>query len=104
MSETGNGSGDQGKGPVDDAAHRRGGERRPIALQVRLAFGDLGEFVDRYAVNISDGGIFIRSREPRPVGSRLKFELRLRNGDLVFAGEGTVRWRQLPDARGLGLA
>jgi molecular chaperone DnaK len=89
---------------MTDPIHRRGSERRPVALQVRLAYGDLGEFVDRYAINISDGGIFIRSREPRPVGSRLKFELHLRTGEVVFAGEGTVRWRELPDARGLGVA
>src|SRR3954469_12764329 len=89
---------------MSDAGHRRVSERKPIALQVRLAFGDLGEFVERYAVNISDGGIFIRSREPRPVGSKLRFELHLRTGEVVFAGEGTVRWRQLPDGRGLGLS
>ena len=89
---------------MSESDHRRGSERRPIALQVRLALDAREEFVDRYAINISSNGIFIRSREPRPVGARLKFELRLRSGEIIFAGEGTVRWRQVPDARGLGIA
>lgn len=83
-------------------AHRRESERRPVALQIRLAFADVGEFVDRYATNIGDGGIFIRSRDPRPVGTRLSFELRLRGGEIAFAGEGLVRWVQTLDAKGLG--
>lgn len=86
----------------DAGSPSRKSGRRPVALQVRLAFGDLDEFVDRYATNLSEGGIFIRSRDPRPVGSRLSFELRLRGGELVFSGEGTVRWVQGLDSRGLG--
>ena len=65
---------------------------------------DVGTFVERYAVNISEGGIFIRSREPRPVGSKLRFVVQLRTGETVFAGEGTVRWCRMPDAQGLGQA
>lgn len=77
--------------------------RKPIALQVRLAFDDVSDFTERYATNISEGGIFIRSRDPRPVGTRLKFELRLRSGEVAFAGDGIVRWVQGLDARGLGV-
>jgi molecular chaperone DnaK len=79
-------------------------ERRPVVLQVRLAFDDLGTFVERHAINISEGGIFIRSREPRPVGSRLKFSLSLRTGAVVFSGEGTVRWIRQPNEAGVGQA
>ena len=43
---------------MNDGSHRRSSERRAIALQVRLAFEDVGEFVERYAINISEGGIF----------------------------------------------
>lgn len=89
---------------MSDQGFRRSSERRPVALQVRLAYDDRGDFVERYAINVSNNGIFIRSREPRPIGSKLKFELHLRTGEIIFAGEGTVRWRQLPDARGLGLS
>lgn len=80
----------------------RASERRPVGLHVRLAFGDLDEFVDRFATNISDGGIFIRTRDPRQVGTRLSFELRLRTGEVAFSGTGIVRWVQGLDARGLG--
>jgi molecular chaperone DnaK len=55
------------------------------------------EFVERFAVNISRGGLFIRTRDPKPVGSLLNFELRLLSGEPVVRGEGVVRWLQPAD-------
>ncbi len=82
------------KGPRD----KRAGERMPVGLGVRLSYGTLDEFVDRFAVNISRGGVFIRTREPRPVGTRVSFELRLHTGEVVIRGEGVVRWIQAESA------
>lgn len=75
---------------------------KPVFLQVRLAFRDLSDFATGYASHISDRGIFVRSRDPRPVGSRLSFELKLSSGEVAFAGKGLVRWVQGLDAQGLG--
>ena len=48
---------------------KRGGGRTPVGLLVRLQYGTVDEFVASFAVNISRGGIFIRSRDPKPVGT-----------------------------------
>jgi len=81
------------EGPHD----KRGAERMPVGLAVRLSYGSVDEFVDRFAVNISRGGVFIRSRDPRPVGTRVAFELRLAGGEAVVRGQGVVRWIQEED-------
>jgi molecular chaperone DnaK len=78
------------------ADYKRGGDRVPIGLVVRLAHGSAGELVERYAVNISRGGFFVRTREPWAVGTDLGFELRLESGEKVVRGRGIVRWVALP--------
>jgi molecular chaperone DnaK len=95
---------------VGGADDRRTGERMPVGLVVRLSYGTVDEFVDRFAVNISRGGVFIRTREPRPVGTRLALDLRLQTGETVIRGEGVVRWIQVesptahpPTAPGMGI-
>ncbi len=64
---------------------------------VRLAYGSVDEFAQRFAVNLSRGGVFIRTRQPKPVGTPLSFELRLTTGEPVVKGQGVVRWVQAED-------
>jgi uncharacterized protein (TIGR02266 family) len=71
---------------------QRGADRVPAALRVKLRYPDVASFIDRYAVNVSRGGIFIASRNPKPVGSRLRFEFQLADGSPVVRGEGQVVW------------
>jgi molecular chaperone DnaK len=82
---------------VDDGHDKRRGERLPIGLRVRLSYGTLEEFVERFAVNISRGGVFIRTREPRAPGTALRLELLLAGGEPVLAAQGVVRWIQEED-------
>ena len=65
---------------------------------MRLSYGSVDEFVERFAVNMSRGGLFIRTREPRPVGTLLALELRLSSGETVIRGLGVVRWIQSAEA------
>jgi molecular chaperone DnaK len=81
------------EGPND----KRGGGRRPVGLAVRLSYGTIDELVERFAVNISRGGVFIRTRDPKPVGTPLHLELRLAGGEAAIRGEGVVRWIQAED-------
>jgi len=83
---------------VEGTGDRRGGERKPVGLLVKLSYGSVDEFVERYAVNMSRGGLFVRTRDPRPVGTPLALELRLVTGETVIRGEGEVRWVQTPDS------
>ncbi|HUL59260.1 MAG TPA: TIGR02266 family protein [Anaeromyxobacteraceae bacterium] len=79
---------------MEGSSDNRSGQRLPVGLLVRLSYGTVEEFVDRFAVNISRGGLFIRSRDPKPVGTRVAFELKLATGDTVVRGQGVVRWIQ----------
>jgi molecular chaperone DnaK len=85
-------------GPVDGPHDKRSGQRTPVGLLLKLSYGTVDEFVEKFASNISRGGVFIRTREPRPVGTLLAFELRLQGGEAVVKGRGVVRWIQPEDA------
>lgn len=61
-------------------------------VRVRLRYPDLETFVEKYAPNVTRGGIFLASRDPRPVGAVLRFEVLLRLGAPVLSGEGRVTW------------
>ena len=63
-----------------------------MGLRVKLSYGSVDEFVERFATNISRGGVFIRTRDPKPLGTQVDLELRLSQGDLVVRARGVVRW------------
>ncbi|MDX2023194.1 MAG: TIGR02266 family protein [Deltaproteobacteria bacterium] len=68
-------------------------------LQLRIKFRseDLEGFVERYGTDVSPGGIFIRSRQPLAVGTRVVFAFSLMNGVPVLNGEGTIVWVRQPE-------
>ncbi|WP_199242987.1 TIGR02266 family protein [Vitiosangium sp. GDMCC 1.1324] len=76
---------------------RRTTERKAVGLLVKLKHTDIGSFVEEFAVNISPGGMFIRSREPQPVGTPVKFEVRIADGVRVMKGSAVVRWVRPPE-------
>mgnify|MGYP000517634058 CR=1 FL=1 len=53
----------------------RSNARKAVGLLVKLSYTGVDEFAQRYATNLSDGGMFIRSRDPKPVGTELKFRV-----------------------------
>ena len=61
-------------------------------VRVRLKYPDVETLVERFAPNVTRGGIFLASREPRAVGALIRFEVSLLTGVLVLAGEGKVTW------------
>ncbi len=61
-------------------------------MRVRLKYPDLETLVDRFAPNVTRGGIFLASRDPRPVGSLIRFEVSLLSGTVALSGEGKVTW------------
>jgi molecular chaperone DnaK len=81
------------EGPHD----KRSGQRAPTGLLLKLTYGTLDEFVERFASNVSRGGMFIRTRDPKPTGTLLSFELRLSTGEPALEGQGVVRWIQVED-------
>jgi uncharacterized protein (TIGR02266 family) len=81
-------------------SNTRQAKRTPVTLKVKFKSETLDQFIERYAVDVSQGGIFIRTKEPQPVGTQMKFEFQLRDGAPLIAGEGTVVWiRELDPSR-----
>ena len=72
-------------------------ERLPISLRVRFRSATLDEFIEKYAQNISYGGLFIQSRTPMPVGTLIKFEFRLTDESKVISGVGRIVWSRDDD-------
>jgi molecular chaperone DnaK len=61
-------------------------------IRVRLRYPDHDTFLKRFSPNVTRGGIFLATREVRSVGSVVRFEVSLRHGNALLAGEGRVAW------------
>ncbi len=59
---------------------RRTGGRYAVGLLVKLKHPDVGTFVERFATNISPGGMFIRTRDPKDPGTMVRFEVQIAGG------------------------
>ena len=57
----------------------RQGKRTPVTLKIKFKSETLEQFIERYAIDVSQGGIFIRTKEPLAVGTQMKFEFQLRD-------------------------
>lgn len=75
----------------------RAGKRTPVTLKIKFKSETLEQFIERYAVDVSQGGIFIRTKEPLAVGTQMKFEFQLRDASPLIGGEGTVVWTREND-------
>ena len=75
----------------------RTGKRTPVTLKIKFKSETIEQFIERYAVDVSQGGIFIRTKEPLAVGTAMKFEFQLRDASPLIAGEGTVVWTREND-------
>lgn len=75
-------------------ADTRKDKRAPISLKVRFKSATLDEFIEQYSVDISRGGIFIKSKSPMSVGTLLKFEFRLKDESRLIHGVGRVVWKR----------
>ncbi|MFN7131494.1 MAG: PilZ domain-containing protein, partial [Myxococcales bacterium] len=73
----------------------------PIGLSARLGFQTLDEFCTRYGPSLTRGGIYLRVKEPRPLGTLIRLELRLANGELILQALGTVSFTTGTTGEGL---
>jgi hypothetical protein len=60
-----------------------------LALKVRMQFEDVWDAADSLTVNISRQGLFVRMNPPKPVGTHIRLELRLKTGER-FELAGTI--------------
>ena len=61
-------------------------------VRIQLRYPDEGTFIQRFAPNVTRGGIFLASRAPHPVGMVIAFEVALTQGPPLLRGTGKVTW------------
>ena len=64
----------------------------PPLVRIQLRYPDEATFIERYAPNVTRGGIFLASRNPLPAGESLRFEVCLVQGTTILSGTGKVTW------------
>jgi molecular chaperone DnaK len=69
---------------------RRVHPRLPLRMLVQFRMHDLDEFMRVYAVNVSVGGIFIRTLTPHPIGAMIYLQFKLEDGKHLIEGLGKV--------------
>jgi type IV pilus assembly protein PilZ len=69
---------------------RRKHERHPFNILVQYRFDTFENFLAEYSVNISAGGIFIRTNEPREEGAMIYLQFYLKGGEKLIEGLGKV--------------
>ncbi len=72
------------------ANERRLYPRVPLSLLIQYRFETLEDFLAEYSTNISIGGIFVRTDQPREVGSLIYLQFYLRDGAKLIEGLGRV--------------
>jgi uncharacterized protein (TIGR02266 family) len=81
-------------------------KRRHERHLINKEFESIEDFIAEYVSDISRGGVFIRSKQPLPVGTRvdLKFSVLLEDFQII-EGEGeVVRVVDHGDGTGMGVA
>lgn len=78
----------QGDVANQDTDARRKDQRRSVNLLID--YQSLDQFFNDYATNISLGGVFIRSRNPLPVGTRLRVAFSLPGLEKMVETQGEV--------------
>src|SRR5690606_29300142 len=82
----------------------RQSKRTPVTLKIKFKSATLDQFIERYAIDVSQGGIFIRTKDPLPVGTTMRFEFQLKDASPLITGEGTVVWTREHDPNRSGVA
>src|ERR1700690_1333818 len=68
------------------------GAAASLPVRVRLRYAAFETFIEKFASNVTRGGVFLASRSPRPVGEVFAFEVLLEGGEVALAGDGKVTW------------
>lgn len=73
--------------------------RVSLVAPVSLQFDAFGQPQSGFTANISVGGMFVQSRSPQAVGTRLRFELELEAGAEPISGLAEVVWIRVKQHR-----
>ena len=81
-------------------------DRQHQRVEVNREFDCIDEYIAEYVSNISQGGVFIRSKNPLPMGTRVELRFTVIEEDIeIVEGEGeVVRVEMDPANMGMGVA
>lgn len=77
-------------GDSNNGADRRRYPRVPLSLLIQYRFDTLEDFLSEYSTNISIGGMFIRTDQPKDEGTLVYLQFYLRDGAKLIEGLGRV--------------
>ncbi|MCX5868001.1 MAG: TIGR02266 family protein [Proteobacteria bacterium] len=66
--------------------------KKRISIQLDVRYQSLEGFISDYSMNISQGGMFISTRNPLPLGTRVALKVGLPDAELPLNIEGEVVW------------
>jgi len=64
--------------------------RIPLSLEVNIRLDDMNSFISEYTSDMSVGGMFIKTRKPRKVGTDVAVSINLQNGQNLIEATGRV--------------
>lgn len=76
--------------PSDNQTGRR--EHRRVRLALQVSYRSTGSFLVSYSVDLSQGGLFIETTQPRKVGTELELWLAIPGAQQDVRLKGTVVW------------
>jgi type IV pilus assembly protein PilZ len=87
--------GSMGKRKKGTSKRKKDTERRkyprvPLSLLIQYRFDTLEDFLSEYSTNISIGGMFIRTDQPKDEGTLVYLQFYLRDGAKLIEGLGRV--------------
>lgn len=74
----------------EGGADRRRHPRTPLNVLVQFRFDTFEDFLAEYSLNLSPGGIFIRTDTPREEGAVIYLQFTLKDGSRLIEGMGKV--------------
>jgi len=84
-------------------SEQRGLQRVPMAHDVEVTFDDYRRFTIEYAENISQGGMYLRTQNPLPANTNLRFRIKIQDIDREIAGSAIVVWTKEVAGSGSGM-
>jgi len=76
---------------------RKDPRAKVLSMTVRYKSATLDEFIEHHSHDVSRGGMYIKTPQPFPPGTLLKFEVKIAADQRVMQGVGRVVWRREAD-------
>ncbi len=86
--------------PQEPGENRRRHPRTALSLLVQYRCDSFEDFLAEYATNISLGGMFIATAEPREAGELIYLQFTLKDGSKLIEGLGRVVRVNAPGEKG----